>query len=182
MSITVDYYFNWPGILSELAAQFRTWVGCDLQPCEGDSENLYCRFLGMEFSLYEHDLENDGELNFEDYRFKAGIRTPIPDRDFRPLQLITMPSLVYALYRRLAISDGILVFDDGLLLARYEQRPTSSEEKGLYDVVSADFVRYPQHLTALMSRMPEGGLSAGWEAPTIAYLRERGHDVKTDGT
>jgi hypothetical protein len=182
MSITVDYFFNWPGTLSELAAQFRRWVGSDLEPYEGDAENLYCRFLGMEFSLYEHDLENDLELYFEDYRFEAGIRTPVPDGDFRPLQLITMASLVYALYRRLGISDGILVFDVGLLLARYEQRPTSGREKGLYDVVSAEFVKYPQHFTSLMSRMPEGALSAGWEAPTIEYLRERGHDVKIDGT
>lgn len=68
MSITIGYFFNWPGNLSELAAQFRAWVGSDLQPYEGDPEELYCRFLGMEFSLSEHDLENDQELNFEDYR------------------------------------------------------------------------------------------------------------------
>src|ERR1041384_2296169 len=122
MSITVGYFFNWPGALSELAAQFRRWIGPDLQPYEGDPENLYCRFLGMGFSLYEHDLENDSGFNFEDCRFEVGIRAPVPDNDFRHLQVITMASLVYALYRRLGIVEGILVHDVDLVLARYEVR------------------------------------------------------------
>lgn len=183
MSITIDYYFNWPGTLSELAEQFRQWVGCNLQPYEGDPEDLYCRFLGMEFSLHdEHGLVNDLDVNFEDYRFEAGIRTPVPDGDFRPLQFMTMASLVYVLHRRLGISEGILVFDVGRLLARYEQRTTSDGKALLYDSVSEASVKYPEHYTSLMLRMPERALGAGWEAPTIEYLRERGNDFKIDGT
>ena len=182
MSTTIDYYFNWDGTLSELEEQFRLWVGTDLRPYEGDPEDLYCRFLGMEFSLNEHALKNDRELNFEDYGFEVGIRTPMPDGDFRPLQLITMASLVYVLYRRLGILEGILVFDMGLLLARYEPRHGRETGLRLYDSVSAEFVKYPQHLTSLMSRIPERALGAEWEAPIIDYLHERGHDGENDGT
>ena len=156
MSINVDYYFNWPGTLGELAAQFRLWIGSDLQPYEGDPENLYCRFLDMEFSLNEHDLENDGDLNFEDYRFEAGIRTPIPDNDFRTLQVITMSSLVYALFRRLGVVEGILVHDTQLLLARYGGRAGWHGRAELYDSVSGEVVKYPQHMTSLMARIPRG--------------------------
>lgn len=156
MSINIAYFFNWPGTLGELAAQFHLWMGSDLQPYEGDPENLYCRFLGMEFSLNEHDLENDSELNFEDYRYEVGIRTPIPDTDFRTLQVITMASLVYALYRRLGISDGILVHEVALLLARYEQRSIPEQGPRLYDSVSGEFVKYPQHTMSLMARIPKG--------------------------
>jgi hypothetical protein len=182
MSITVDYYFNWPGTLSELAAQFHLWIGSDLQPYEGDPENLYCRFLGMEFSLYEHDLENDRELNFEDYRFEAGIRTPIPDNDFRQLQVITMASLVYALYRRLGISEGILVHETELLLARYEQRPVTNREVGLFDSVSGEFVKYTQHMMSLMARIPKGTFRFESNEEHIEWLRKMGYVGKIDGT
>lgn len=106
MSTTIDYYFNWSGALGDLEEQFRLRVGTDLQPYEGNPEDMYCRFLGMEFSLNEHALKDDRELNFDDYRYKVGIRTPMPDGDFRPLQLITMASLVYVLYRRLGVLEA----------------------------------------------------------------------------
>ena len=152
MSITVDYYFNWSGTLDELSTEVRTWIGADLQPYEGDPGVLYCRLLGMEFTLGEHHLTNDADLNFEDFRFEIGIRTPWPDADFRPIQLFTMASLVYALYRRLAITDGILVFDVQVLLARYEQRSLSAGERGLYDTVSGEFVSFPHHPISLFSK------------------------------
>lgn len=177
MSITVGYFFNWPGTLGELAAQFRIWVGSDLQPYEGDAENLYCRFLGMEFSLYEHDLENDRELNFEDYGFEAGIRTPIPDNDFRDHQVITMASLVYTLYRRLGISEGILVHDTDLLLARYGERQTKWESR-LYDSVSGEFVKYPEHMMSLIERCPQDTFLPGSVEETYESLRRSGHRVE----
>jgi hypothetical protein len=181
MGISINYFFNWSGDLNQLAAQFRSWVGCNLQPYEDDSETLNCYFLGMDFSLYEHDLENDPGLNFEDYRFKAGI-WPLSDDNFRSLQLITMASLVYALYRRLGIGDGILVFDVDLLLARYEQRPVSNREEGLYDSVSGEFVKYPQHMLSLMVRIPKGSFWAASDDEISGYLRKIDQVVKNDGT
>jgi hypothetical protein len=155
MSITVGYFFNWPGTLSELEAQFRRWVGSDLQPYEGDPEDLYCRLLGMEFSLYEHDFESEPGLNFEDYRYEAVIRTPAPDNDFRTLQVITMASLAYALFRRLGVGEGILVHDTDLLLARYEGRAGTQGRGELYDSVSGEVVKFPRHILSLMERVPK---------------------------
>jgi hypothetical protein len=99
MSILLDYFFNFPKPLDQLAVDLRTWIGCDLRPCEGDPDDLYCRLLGMEFSLRTHELEDDRELNFRSYRYCIGIRTPMPDADFRPHQLLTMATLAYAMHR-----------------------------------------------------------------------------------
>ena len=179
MSIEIDYFFNFPKSLDELAADLRLWVGCELRPYEGDPDDLYCRLLGMEFSLGTHRLERDGELDYGNYRYRIGIRTPIPDADFRPHQLLTMATLVYAMHRRLGVT-GMLVFDIGRLLARYEHRTDpSSGEPVLYDEVSAEPVTFPRHFASLLERMPEEALGGAWEAPTLEYLRGIGRNLRT---
>jgi hypothetical protein len=67
-----------------------------------------------------------------------------------------MASLVSALFRRLGISDGILVHDTQLLLARYEGRAGSHGRAELYASVSGEVVKYPQHITSLMAHIPSG--------------------------
>jgi hypothetical protein len=109
----------------------------------------------MEFSLYEHDFESEPGLSFEDYRYEAVIRTPVPDNDFRTLQVITVASLAYALFRRLGVCEGILVHDTDLLLARYEGRAGTQGRGELYDSVSGEVVKFPRHILSLMERVPK---------------------------
>ena len=155
MSVCIDYYFNHPHELSALAQEINGWVGFSLSPYEGNPEDLFCRFFGMELSLSKHSLENDRELNFEDFAYQLGIRIPLPDADLRSMQFPAVALLAYALYRRMGIV-GMLVYDVQILLARYEERVDSeSDEAGMFDVVSGVYIRFPAHLDALYSRLPK---------------------------
>ena len=155
MSICIDYFFNYPHDLSALAQEINGRLGCSLSPYEGTPEDLFCRFFAMELSLSKHPLENDRELNFEDYTYQLGLRAPIPDADLRSMQLPAVALLAYALYRRLKIT-GMLVYEVQILLARYEERLDSeSGAAELFDIVSGEFVRFPAHLETLCGRLPE---------------------------
>ncbi|HXG63604.1 MAG TPA: hypothetical protein VNO70_00765 [Blastocatellia bacterium] len=181
MSITIDYFFNDDRSLPELAEEINDWLGCQLSPYQNDPNDFFCRLFGMEFALSEHRLENDGELDFQNYRYELGIRTPLPDADFRPFQLPVMALVAYALYSRLRIT-GILVFDVQLLLARYKERLNpGTNTVHLFDEVSNEFVSYPKHISDLVRRMPENSFSAAWEEPTIKLLQAEGNDVEIPG-
>lgn len=86
VSICVDYFFNRQSELLVLGQELNAWLGSSLAAQEADPEELFCRFLGMELSLSEHPFENDRELNFEDFRYRVGIRSPIPEADLRTMQ------------------------------------------------------------------------------------------------
>ncbi len=172
MSITIDFFFNYGGNIESLLKDLENWVGCYFLPYENNPDDLYCRFLGMELSFSEHELENDRDLDFENFKYEIGIRTPIPDADFRTQQLLTMASLTYAMYRRLQIS-GILVFDLQSLLARYE-----IHGEKLFDTISKKVVEYPEHLSNLFKVIPKDALNASWESPTIEYLENLGRQVE----
>lgn len=155
MSITVDYFFNHSNDLPKLAKNINGWLGCSLAPYEGAPEDLFCRFLAMEFSLSKHNLENDDELDFENYRYEIGFRTPVPDGNLRILQLTTIALIAYTLYRQMKIV-GMLVFDVQILLAKYEERlNTENNSVEIYDTVSAEFVNFPEHFETLRKRLPK---------------------------
>jgi hypothetical protein len=154
MSVTIDYLFNSSLDLTALADEINRWIGCSLSPFQGDKGDLFCRFLGMELSLQEHSLENDRELNFEDYTYIISFRTPIPDADLRGMQVPTMVFIAYAMYARMGIA-GMLVYDAQILLAKYELRLNlTTNSEGLYDSVSGDFVRLSDHLEKVRGRIP----------------------------
>jgi hypothetical protein len=159
MSITVDYVFNYSGNLAELAALIKESTGCMLSPYEGDSNDLFTRFLGMELSLSKNRFENDGDMNFEDYRFHLSLRTPVGLAALRSLQVPTMAYLAYVLYWWCGLK-GMLVFDAQILLAHYEERVNEFACSGLYDTISNEFVSFPFHLNNLKKQVPE---SAGVE-------------------
>jgi hypothetical protein len=69
MSITVDYFFNYPGDLASITELMNKSMGCSLSPYKDNSQDMFSRFLGMELSLSTHEFENDRDLNFEDYTF-----------------------------------------------------------------------------------------------------------------
>ena len=145
MSINVSYYFNSDKSLNELTKEINSWLGSNLVPYEGDEEDLFCIFLGMELSFGTHDLENDLELNFEDYKYEIDIRTPWGNAALRDIQVPAVAFIAKVLYGGLKIT-GMLVYDIQKLLARYEERfNPKSEENELFDLVSNKFVIFPQH-------------------------------------
>ena len=153
MSSTVDFFFNHSESLPELAKSINAWLGCVLSPYEGDSEDLYCRFLGMEFSLSGHDLENDGECRFKDYQFQLGFRIPAPDGDLSELPIPNIAMVIYVLFSRMKIS-GILVCDVQIPLAQYEARNISeNSQDALYDGISNEIISFPKHFATLQERI-----------------------------
>jgi hypothetical protein len=178
MSITIDYFFNFPKPIDQTAEAINTWIGCNLGPYQDDPGDLYSRFLGMEFTLWEHTLENDGELDYESYKYAIGIRTPIPEAEFRMLQLPTMAFLVFALHRKLGIT-GMLAYDVQVLLGRYEEKEhPENHAQELFDSVSNKFVSFPSHLEDLWKRMPSDESLLNWEKGLGKYLREQGRNVE----
>jgi hypothetical protein len=156
MSLTINYYFNYPKSLPELAEEVNAHLGCSLAPYEGDAQDLFDYFLGMEFSLSSaQGLENDGELNFESFQYEISFRTPLWNAGIRPIQLAAMACIIYALHHYKGIT-GMLVYDRQALLARYEEHDIPEYGKSLYDMVSeTPFVRLAEHLDILKKRFSE---------------------------
>ena len=154
MSISVDYFFNHQDELAILAGKVSECVGCFLSPYDGRSDDLFCRFLGMELSLSKHTFENDRDLDFKNYAYRLSSRTPIPDWDLRIAQVPAMVLIANALYRRMNIK-GMLTYDMQHLLARYQGRLDlqGSGTETLFDAVSGECVRFPDHMVALDNRL-----------------------------
>jgi hypothetical protein len=157
MSITIDYFFNYGQELPKLKDDVNACLGCSLAPYERICEEVFDYFLGMEFYLgLAHRFENDGELDFESFRYWLSFRTPVGSGQIRPLQIPAMAAVAFALHHWYGIT-GILVYDMQILLARYEEREAQGEGKHLYDLVSeAAFTDFSRHLNDLKMRMPEG--------------------------
>jgi len=148
VSVTTEYYFNAPPLdLPALAAQLNQALGCTLSPYEGDENDYFARFMGMEFSLEPCDLETDGELEFEKFAYSLSFRTSWGAARWRPIQLPTLLCVVRVLQDRFEY-DGMLVYDLDTLLARYD-KPTFADR--LSGTTLDDF---PAHLTAVHSRVP----------------------------
>ncbi|WP_334726093.1 hypothetical protein [Nostoc sp.] len=156
MSYKIGYFFNYPQDLAQTAKDINEWLGCSLAPYLGDTEDWFDIFLGMELSFRKVEgFENEGELDFENFRYEINFRTAMGGAGARPIQLPAITAVVYALYHRLGIT-GILVFDLQILIARYEERDIPDWDKGLYDVVSDNpFVGFGAHLKLLEQRMPD---------------------------
>lgn len=158
MSIIVDYFFNHPNNLADIAKNINPLLGCSRAPYEDNTDDFFCRFFGMEFSLSEHTLENDRECNFEDYRFEIGFRVPAPDGDLRIMQIPAIALVIYILFSRMGIT-GMLVYDVQILLAKYEEHRISANSKSdLYDIISNEFVSFPKHFATIQERIQNKGL------------------------
>jgi hypothetical protein len=156
MSCTINYFFNYPQDLAQTAKDINECLGCSLAPYLGNTDDWFDIFLSMEFSFGKvGGFKNDGELDFENFRYGIDFRTAAGAADARPIQLPAIAAVVYALYYQLGIT-GILVFDVQILIARYEERDIPDWGKGLYDVVSDNpFVGFGAHLRLLEQRMPD---------------------------
>jgi hypothetical protein len=149
MSIDIDYFFNSDKDFKQLLREINELLGCSLTSDEIDGENSSGVFFGMLLSFSTHTLENDGELNFKDYKYQVGLTTYWGDADLRDTQSLIVDFIAFLLHRRMQISEGILVNDVQRLLARYEEKIISEEVKGLFDKTSNKFVELPHHLVEL---------------------------------
>lgn len=150
MSITVEYSFNSDLALPELASEISQRLGCSLEPNPGDPGGLFSGgFFGMELTLWAgHSLENDRDLNFEEYRYLLGNKT-WSGSPLRPIQVEVIALTAFFLHDTpLAIHRGMLSYDVQTLLARYEERG-----KEWFDLVGGKRVAYPEHLVDLKSRI-----------------------------
>ncbi len=146
MSIWIDYFFNSDQSFDQLLKEINERLGSNLVLSETDEDNSHGIFFGMPFSLHTHNLENDRELNFQDYKYQIGLTTYWGSADLRQMQALIVASIAFLLYRRMQISEGILVYDVQRLIARYEERAVSPETRSLFDNNSNKFVELPQHL------------------------------------
>ena len=150
MSIYIDYLFNSDIKFEQLVKEINKILGSNLTQNETVEENSSGTLFGMPLSFYAHRLENDGEINFQDYKYEIGVTTYSGGADLRNIQVLIVSLIANVLYRRMKVSEGILVFDAQLLLARYTEKFNSEiDGNDLFDIVSNKFVEFPQHLIDL---------------------------------
>lgn len=155
MSVELQYFFNSPLPLPELAAVLNNELGCALKPYQGSESDYFTTLFGIEFSLGDHDLENDGELDFESFQRYVELRTSWGAAGRRNIQLPLLLAIVAVLQDRLGYA-GIAVYDLQLLLARYLER-----DQVFVDVLSGtSLLDYESHLGAVWSRCPRFGKPA----------------------
>lgn len=148
MSITVEYLFNFAATLPELTPRINDALNCSLTAYNGDADDQFCRFLGMELSLHaDHGLESDGDLNFSDYQYVLSSRTPAGDSVLRAIQVETMGIAAFVLRQKIGIAQGMLTFAVQRLLARYDD-----VDRIWTDSVSRKAVRFPDHLMDISTR------------------------------
>ena len=149
MSTTVDYFFNSDKDLHELSREINESLGCGLSISRPhDKEQAWCHFFGMSLDFYEHSLESDGRVELDRFKYEIGFAGPSV---FGSMQVSIMAMIAYLLYVRLGISDGLLVFDVQIPLARYERRVLGDGIEDLFDKISGKVVEFPQHLADIDS-------------------------------
>lgn len=148
MSVTVEFAFNAEGTLADVGDRVRAALGADLRPYEGNPEDLFCRFLGLELSLSANTLVDAGDIDFSRYRFVLGTRTVVDEVARRAYKLEATALLAHVLLLDGVAREGILVYDTQLLLARYAAR-----DGAIYDLLSVGPVYFPDHMADLRERL-----------------------------
>jgi hypothetical protein len=154
MSITVDFAFNASGPLAAVQRTANSAIGVTLQPYEGDTDDLFCRFLGLELSLHttaglEDDRDLDFNLDFTRYGYLLSTRTAAPSTALRLYQVEATALAALSLLLVGGVRDGLLAYDLQTLLARY-----TVDGDAIHDAVSGEAVDLPQHLVDLRARVP----------------------------
>lgn len=152
MSINIDYFFNSEKDFEQLTAEIEKWIGCKFQIEEGKNHSSTLFGMPINFGI-DHGMENDGILNFEDYKYSIGITNYWGSADLRDTQISIMALIANLLYRRIEVKEGILVYDVQRLLAKYSEKIDSNDEKNLFDEVSDCFVEFPKHLIDLYKKL-----------------------------
>jgi hypothetical protein len=166
MSVDIDYFVNYPKDIQGLADDINSWIGCNLLPYEGNKRLYFAPYLGMEFALRVHSLENDQELDFENFTYELGFRTSGGAGGKAPIQLPALLVVVYALHHSLGIR-GMLVYEVESVLARYVERDINGYGRRLFDVLSqTPFVSFPAHLSLVSKRLPDSWQDFYGDSPT----------------
>lgn len=156
MSVDLQYFFNSPLRLAELAEVLNGELSCTLKPYQEDETDYFTRLLGIEFSLSGHQFDNDRDLDFDNFAYYVDLRTSWGASARRNIQLPLLLMIASVLQDRLGY-PGILVYDIQTLLARYEQRGTNAD-RTFVDVLSGtSLLDYESHLRAVWSRCPHFG-------------------------
>ncbi|GAB5521449.1 MAG: hypothetical protein RhofKO_37000 [Rhodothermales bacterium] len=148
MSVDVDFFFNMEGSPQDVAEQINDVLNCQLSPLD-DPDSFGCSFFGMNIHLLaHHGCLNDGQLDFERYRFLLGTTTYWGQSRLRTLQVDVLAMAVHLLLEQMAIGSGILTYELSTLLAEYHV------EQGVpYDRLAKKQVMFPEHLYDLAHRL-----------------------------
>ncbi len=149
MSVNIQYCFNSDLPLPDLASQLSQRLGCPLSPAESDPEHVFNGTLfGMELKLWAmQGMANDGDVNFQDYRYLLGNKT-WGESVLRPIQAEVIACAAFVLHETLGIHQGMLSYEVQTLLARYDLR-----DGDWYDLVGDKPVVYPEHLMDIEARL-----------------------------
>jgi hypothetical protein len=148
MSITIDYFFNADAGAGELAKAINSALGTSLAPME-DSDSFCGELFGMELVFCAaRGYVNDRDLDFESYRFVIGNKTWASNLDLLPIQLETLVIVMFVLFQRLGVDQGMLVYEVQRLLGRYEQR-----DGEWLELISGQGVTFPDHLSEVRRRL-----------------------------
>lgn len=146
MSYSIDYFFNSEKSFEQLCEEMKEYLDFSFELNEEYKPHAYVRLLGIGLDFYIHTFENDGEINFEDYKYYVGLTGRAYSKN---LPLPIMAFIANIMYLRINITDGILVYDTQKILAKYKEKTQLESMKNLYDEVSNKFVEFPQHLIDL---------------------------------
>src|SRR5579875_1174595 len=109
MSVSIDYFFNHTAPIDRLVDEFRLRLGFDMRPDEDNPSQFSGLLLGLACDLFrDHGLTNDGDMNFESYRYQLSAWSSTIE--MQRYQLVRMAALVYGLHLGLGIG-GMLTFD-----------------------------------------------------------------------
>ncbi len=147
MSITFEYSFNAPLELPELAEAVTRALGSHL---ERDEDDIYgCELLGMRMILERHDYETDRDLNVADYRYQLWNKT-WDGSSMRRIQVEVLVLIAFVLYELVKIGDGMLTYEQQILLARY-----GVVDGEWCDTTTGEPVEPPLHIVDLLNRLDQ---------------------------
>jgi hypothetical protein len=114
----------------------------------------------MSLQLSEHGYSNDGDLDLESFRYELDLHTQWAAAHRRTVQVPALLMAAAVLQTHLGVG-GLVVWDLGTLLARYEPRRSrhaghaAAGTQVAVDVLSGTSPEdFPAHLAAVLCRMP----------------------------
>lgn len=150
MSTNFTYWFNSPQSFPVLAKNINRVLGCNLQSLSANESNMFCKFMSLELYFGDNlNYENDRDLDFENYQYNLDITIFFADNDLLCIALSTLSIIAYILLARLKITDGMLVYDTQILLAKYKY----DSDLGIINILSGQPIEYPQHFIDLEKRL-----------------------------
>ena len=125
----------------------REQLGCQIKQASAEKDYLYCRLMGLECTVGSHDFENDRDCDFESFKYEANLRSTWHNSNLRSIQIETLAIVAFVLHEKLDIHQGLFVYEESVVIARYEMKNSH-----WIDRVSDSIVEYPQHLLDLRDR------------------------------